>query len=319
MSFRVLITCTPMLKSLDDCRERFRQEDMDVVAPDVGQQLNEAELCDMVADFDGVITGDDPFTERVFEIGRQGRLKAVVKWGIGMNAIDVDAAKRLGIFVSNTPGIFGDEVADTALCYTLLLARRLHKIDAAVRAGEWPKTQGTSLRGKVAGIIGVGNIGSALARRFHALGMQVLGYDPYPIDAALCREIGLQQVELARLFASSDYIALCCGLTSENYHLINAETLASMKAGVRIVNVARGALIDENALIDALEDGKVGGAALDVFESEPVDPEHPLLSYDQVIAGSHNASNTKEAVVRANQVAIDILMRELRRIQSESA
>ncbi len=316
MSFRILVTCTPMLKSLAECQERFRQEDLDVVAPNVDQQLSEAELSGMIADFDGVITGDDPFTERVFEIGRQGRLKAVVKWGIGMNAIDLDAAKRLGIFVSNTPGIFSDEVADTALCYTLLLARGLHKTNAAVRVGEWPKIQGTSLRGKVAGIIGVGNIGSALARRFHALGMQVLGYGPHPIDAALRRESGLQQVELTQVFASADCIVLCCSLTPENHHMINAKTLARMKAGVWIVNVSRGALIDEDALIDALEDGKVGGAALDVFESEPVDPEHPLLSYEQVIAGSHNASNTKEAVVRANQTAIDILMRELRRIEA---
>ncbi len=316
MSFRILVTCTPMLKSLAECQERFRQEDLDVVAPNVDQQLSEAELSGMIADFDGVITGDDPFTERVFEIGRQGRLKAVVKWGIGMNAIDLDAAKRLGIFVANTPGIFSDEVADTALCYTLLLARGLHKTNAAVRVGEWPKIQGTSLRGKVAGIIGVGNIGSALARRFHALGMQVLGYGPHPIDAALRRESGLQQVELTQVFASADCIVLCCSLTPENHHMINAKTLARMKAGVWIVNVSRGALIDEDALIDALEDGKVGGAALDVFESEPVDPEHPLLSYEQVIAGSHNASNTKEAVVRANQTAIDILMRELRRIEA---
>jgi D-3-phosphoglycerate dehydrogenase len=235
-----------------------------------------------------------------------------------MDAIDLKAAERLGIFVSNTPGLFNDEVADTALCYTLLLALRLHTVNAAVRVGEWPKTPGTSLRGKVAGIVGVGNIGSALARRFHVLGMQVLGYDPYPVDATICQETGLQQVRFTQLCASADCIVLCCSLTPENHHMINAKTLSNMKDGVWIVNVSRGALIDEDALIDALEDGKVAGAALDVFESEPVDPEHPLLSYDQVIAGSHNASNTKEAVARANQTAIDILVRELRRVHTES-
>jgi D-3-phosphoglycerate dehydrogenase / 2-oxoglutarate reductase len=318
MKFRVLVTCTPMLKSLDDCQERFRQEDMEVAAPQVGQHLSEAELIDMIADFDGVITGDDPFTERVFEIGRQGRLKAIVKWGIGMDAIDLEAAKRLGIFVSNTPGIFGDEVADAALGYTLLLARGLHKIDAAVRAGEWSKTPGTSLRGKVAGIIGVGHIGSALARRFFTLGMKVLGVHPHPINAAFCCETGVLQVELEQLLRSADCIAVCCSLTPANYHLLDAEAFSKMKDGVWIVNVARGGLIDENALLEALEDGKVGGAALDVFESEPLDPEHPLLSYDQVIAGSHNASNTREAVARANQRAIDILMRALRSISTDT-
>jgi D-3-phosphoglycerate dehydrogenase len=133
-----------MLMSLADCQERFETENLEVVAPKIDQQLSEEELSEMVADFDGVITGDDPFTERVLEIGRKGRLRVIVKWGIGLDAIDLDAAKRLGIYVSNTPGMFGDEVADTALCYTLLLARGLHKIDAAVRRGEWLKIQGMS-------------------------------------------------------------------------------------------------------------------------------------------------------------------------------
>jgi len=268
----------------------------------------------MIADFDGVITGDDPFTERLLEIGRKGRLRVIVKWGIGLNAIDLEAAKRLGIYVSNTPGMFGDEVADTALCYTLLLARNLHKIDAAIRQGEWLKIQGTSLRGKVAGIIGVGNIGSAVARRFHALGMQILGHDRYPITPELSQETGIQQVALEHLLCSADCIVLSCSLHPENYHLLKKETFALMKAGVWIVNVARGALIDEHALVAALENGKVGGAALDVFETEPLPRQHPLLTDPHVIVGSHNASNTREAVLRVNQLAIDILVRELRRM-----
>ena len=313
MSLRVLVTCTPMLMSLAECQERFETENLEVVAPEIDQQLSEAELRKIVAGFDGVITGDDPFTERVLEIGRQGRLRVIVKWGIGLNAIDLDAAKRLGIYVSNTPGMFGDEVADTALCYTLLLARGLHKIDAAVRQGEWPKIQGTSLRGKIGGIIGVGSIGSALVRRFRVLGMQMLGYDPYPIEPTFCQETGLKQVELDHLLCSTDCIVLSCSLTPDNYHLLNERAFSKMKDGVWIVNVARGALIDENALIAALENGKVGGAALDVFESEPLSSDHPLLKYEQVIVGSHNASNTREAVLRVNQLAIDILVRELRK------
>jgi len=308
-----------MLMSLDDCQERFKAKNLEVVAPKIDQQLSEDELCEMIADFDGVITGDDPFTRRVLEIGSKGRLRVIVKWGIGLDAIDLDAAKTLGIYVSNTPGMFGDEVADTALGYTLLLARGLHKIDAAVRGGEWRKIQGTSLRGKIGGIIGVGSIGSAIARRFRVLGMKVLGYDPYPVDPTLCRETGLQQVELEHLLRSADCIALSCSLNPGNYHVLNENAFSMMKDGVWIVNVARGALIDENALIAALESGKVGGAALDVFESEPLSPDHPLLKYEQVIVGSHNASNTREAVMHVNQLAIDILVRELHRTTSESS
>ncbi len=317
MRFRVLVTCTPMLMSLEECQERFKAENLDVMAPKIDQHLNEAELSEIVADFDGIITGDDPFTEQILEIGRKGRLRVIVKWGIGLDAIDLEAAKRLGIYVSNTPGMFGDEVADVALGYFILLARGLHKTDAAVRRGEWLKIQGTSLRGKVAGIIGVGSIGSAIARRFNAIGMQVLGYHTHPIAPAFCQETGLRQVESDYLLRSADCIALSCSLNPGNYHLLNEKAFSMMKDGVWIVNVARGALIDENALIAALKSGKVGGVALDVFETEPLPCNHPLLKYDQVIVGSHNASNTREAVLRVNQLAIDILVRELRRIASE--
>jgi D-3-phosphoglycerate dehydrogenase len=314
MPLRVLVTCTPMLMSLADCQERFQQEQLDVVAPNVGQQLSEAELSAMAADFDGVITGDDPFTARVIEIGRKGRLRVIVKWGIGLDAIDLEAARRLGVYVANTPGMFSDEVADAALGYLLLLARGLHKIDTAVHQGHWLKIQGTSLRGKVGGIIGVGNIGSAIARRLHSIGMQLCGYDLSPIAQDLCQETDLQQVRLEHLLRSADCLILSCGLNSENYHLLNETAFAVMKQGVWIINVARGALIDESALIAALETGKVGGAALDVFESEPIVPTHPLLKCERVIVGSHNASNTREAVLRVNQQAIDILVRELRRV-----
>ena len=314
MSFRVLVTCTPMLMSLADCQERFQQEQLDVVAPNVGQQLSEAELSAMAADFDGVITGDDPFTARVLEIGRKGRLRVIVKWGIGLDAIDLEAARRLGIYVANTPGMFSDEVADVALGYLLLLARGLHKIDAAVHQGHWLKIQGTSLRGKVGGIIGVGNIGSAIARRLHSVGMQLRGYDLSPIAQDLCQETGLQQVLLDRLLRSADCLILSCGLNPENYHLLNETAFAMMKPGVWIINVARGALIDEYALNVALKTGKVGGAALDVFESEPIAINHPLRIYNQVIFGSHNASNTRETTLRVNQLAIDILVRELRHV-----
>ncbi|PID60898.1 dihydrofolate reductase [candidate division KSB3 bacterium] len=316
--FRVLITCTPMIKSLSDCREHLEAENFDIVIPKVEQQLSEEELFEMIADFDGVISGDDPFTERVLKQGRQGRLRAVVKWGIGLDAIDLDAARRLDVFVSNTPGTFNDEVADAALTYIMLLARETHLTNLAVRRGEWRKKAGVSLRGKVAGIIGVGNIGSSLARRLHVLGMDLLGYDPYPINEAVNKDTGLRQVELDELFSSSDCISLCCGLSPENYHLLNTDAFRKMKKGVWIVNVARGPLIDENALLEALKSGKVAGAGLDVFESEPVDPNHPLFDFDQVIAGSHNASNTKEAVSRVNRISIEILARELRRIAGES-
>ncbi|MDR9404720.1 MAG: phosphoglycerate dehydrogenase [Halothece sp. Uz-M2-17] len=316
MNWRILITAPPMLLSLEACQERFQQENLEVVAPNVVQQLTEEELCEQIADFDGVIAGDDPFTEKVLAIGKKGRLKVLAKWGIGVDAIDLEAAKNLGIYTSNTPNVFGDEVADVALGYTILLARQLHKIDSAVHQGEWLKIQGTSLAGKTVGIIGVGSIGQALARRYQVLGMNILGYDVHPIDSNFCQETGLQPVELKQLFAESDCIILCCNLTPENYHLLNQETFALMKDGVWIINVARGGLISETALIVALKEGKVGAVALDVFESEPLAKDHPLTQFPQVIFGSHNSSNTREAVLRVNQKAIDNLVRDLKQAEA---
>ncbi|ACK64160.1 D-isomer specific 2-hydroxyacid dehydrogenase NAD-binding [Rippkaea orientalis PCC 8801] len=318
MTWRILITCPPMLASIESCQERFKTENLEVVTPEIVQQLSEDELCQIIAEFDGVIAGDDPFTAKVLEIGQKGQLKVLAKWGIGVDAIDLEAAKNLGIYTSNTPNVFGDEVADVALGYTLLLARQLHKIDSAIRQGNWLKIQGTSLRNKVAGIIGVGSIGAAIARRFKVMGMNLLGYDVRTIDPKLCQETQLKQVELHQLFQASDCIVLACNLTPENYHLLDEKAFNQMKNGTWIVNVARGPIIDEKALINALDSGRIAGAALDVFESEPITTENPLVKYEQVIMGSHNSSNTREAVLRVNQIAIDNLVRDLKRASGEN-
>ena len=135
MSFRVLVTSIPMLSTIEACQERFAAENLEVVAPQITRQYPEAELCEMIADFDGVFAGDDPFTAKVLEIGRQGRLRALVRVGIGIDAVDMEATKRLGIAFSNTPGVFSDEVAEVAIGYLILLARGLHTVDAAVRVG----------------------------------------------------------------------------------------------------------------------------------------------------------------------------------------
>lgn len=313
MSWRVLITCPPMLNTIEHCQERFKAENLEITTPKIVQQLTEDELCDIIADFDGVIAGDDPFTAKVLETGLKGRLKVLAKWGIGVDAIDLEAAKNLGIYTSNTPDVFGDEVADVALGYLLLLSRQLHKIDTAVRQGEWIKIQGTSLSDKTAGIIGVGSIGKAIALRCQAVGMKLLGYDVREIDPNFCNILNLKQVELEDLFKNSDCILLACNLNPSNHHLLNEKAFKMMKDGVWLVNVARGPIIDEKALVSALKTGKVAKAALDVFESEPLTKDNPLVKFDQVILGSHNSSNTKEAVLKVNQKAIDNLVRDLKK------
>jgi len=312
MKPRVLITCPNLVNTIDHFRPIFHELGIDIEIPHFVQQLSEAELLEIIERFDGVIAGDDPFTAKVLKKGNN--LKVIAKWGIGVDAIDLDAAKQLGIPVYNTPGAFSNEVADMAIGYIIMLARRLHQIDRAVRNGEWIKPLGTSLHGKVLGIIGVGNIGKAIGRRADIMGMRLTGYDVYPISTEYLEEVGMEQVELETLFSQADIIVLCCNLTQNNVHLLNEQAFAQMKTGVQIVNVARGPLIDEIALIRALQDRKVAGAALDVFETEPLPWNSALRNFEDCIFGSHNSSNTFEAVMRVNELAIQNLVKGLERI-----
>lgn len=304
-----------MLMTLDSCYARFQSENLEITAPEIKQQLNELELCSIIAEFDGVIAGDDPFNARVLETGSKGRLKVLAKWGIGVDAIDFDAAAKFGILCSNTPNVFGDEVADVAIGYAILLARQLHKIDSAVRQGHWLKIQGTSLYGKTAGIIGLGSIGQAIAKRCHTMGMSLLGFDINQTNQDFIDSVGLNQVSFETLLKSSDYLFVACALTQYNHHLLEDNAFSIMNPGISIINVARGALIKESALLNALDNEIVKCAALDVFENEPLAINHRLCQLEQVILGSHNASNTKEAVLRVNQMAIDNLVRDLMQCQ----
>ena len=306
MKWRVLITCPHLQKTIEPYRSLFAERDIEVEVPPLLQQLNEAELLEIIDRFDGVIAGDDFFTAKVLEKGK--RLKIVAKWGIGLDAIDLEAAKKLGILVRNTPDVFADEVADVVLGYIVLLARGLHKLDQSVRNGGWLKIQGRSLRGKTLGVIGVGSIGQAVVQRGVALGMSVVGYDVASIPESFVQETGMTQESLELLLQVSDFISLNCNLTASNYHFLGEKQFDLMKEGVCLINTARGPLIDETTLVKALTAGKVAGAALDVFEAEPLPMESPLRQFDNCIFGTHNASNTLEAVMRVNEMVIQNLL-----------
>jgi len=309
MKWRVLITCPQLQQTIDRYRGLFAQHSIEIELPHLVQQLRESELLEIIDQFDGVIAGDDEFTARVLEKGK--RLKVIAKWGIGVDAIDLDAAKRLGIHVTNTPNVFADEVADVVMGYVILLSRQLHKLDRSVRSGGWAKIRGISLRGKTLGVIGVGSIGRAVVRRALVVGMSVIGYDVAPIPNSFTQQTGLMVADLKKLLQTADFISLSCNLTSTNRHMLGPSEFALMKNGIYIINTARGALIDEVALIQALREGKVAGAALDVFEREPLPIGAPLRQFDNVIFGTHNSSNTAEAVERVNELAIRNLLEAL--------
>ncbi len=301
----VLITCPPMLGMLAELGPQLAARGLSVTAPEVAQTVPEAELLRLVPRFEGWIIGDDPANRRVLAAGCRGRLRAAVKWGVGVDNVDFDAARELGLPVANTPGMFGDEVADVAMCYLAGLARETFWIDRQVRAGGWPKPCGVSLAGKRVALVGFGDIGRCVARRLLAAGMLVSAYDPrfepHP---------GLEEVRGASWpegVEAADFIVLCCALTPENRHMIDAALLERVKPGVRLVNVARGPLVDEPALARALESGRVHSVALDVFEAEPLPADSELRGFERAVFGSHNGSNTAEAVLRTSHKAIDLL------------
>lgn len=301
----VLVTCPPMLGQIDRFLGYAADRGLTLHPAKVTQILSEPELKDLLPDYDGWIIGDDPATRAVFEAGHAGRLRAAVKWGIGVDNVDFAACKDLGIPIINTPMMFGREVADIATAFVVSLARELFLIDRGVRAGLWPKPAGISLYGRRVGVIGLGDIGRNAVTRLQALGLQVLAWDPgVEGDAGIA---GLERAPWPERVEECDFLVFTCSLNRHNFHMLDAGVLARCKEGVRIVNVARGPLIDEAALVAALQSGHVHSAALDVFEVEPLPDGSPLRGMDRVILGTHNGSNTLDAVIRASHTAIDRL------------
>ena len=305
---KILITCPPMLAAMNDYREAFVSRGIELITPDIEQTLDEARLLDLVPGVDGWIIGDDPATAAVFAAGKSGSLKAAVKWGVGVDNVDFEAARACGIPVTNTPGMFGREVADLAVLYVLALSRDAMLIDREVRAGNWPKPSGISMAGKLVALVGFGDIGGALARRLLPFGMKLQVYDPYSINSL---PDGVLAGNWPDGLGQADFIVFTCALSSDTRHMLNAAVLENVRTGVRIVNVARGPLIDEAALIGALGSRKIHSVALDVFEEEPLPIDSPLRGYPRCILGSHNGSNTQEAVRRASDRAVEILFESL--------
>jgi len=301
----VLVTCPPMLGQIHRFMEFAADRGLKLHPAQVTQILSEDELKTLLPGYDGWIIGDDPATRAVFQAGQAGRLRAAVKWGIGVDNVDFAACKDLGIPIINTPQMFGTEVADVATAFVIGLARQLFVIDRGVRAGGWPKPAGISLVGRTVGVIGLGDIGRNVVTRMQALGMRVIGYDPgVQGDAGIG---GLQRAAWPERVGECDVLVFTCALNAHNRHMLNADVLARCMAGIRIVNVARGPLIDEAALVAALQSGHVHSAALDVFEVEPLPADSPLRGMERCIFGSHNGSNSVDAVIRASHTAIERL------------
>lgn len=256
----------------------------------------ESELVEMASDATAlVVRSETKVTKKVFDAAR--KLRAVGRAGVGVDNVDVEAATQRGVVVMNTPG--GNTVSTAELAFSLMaaLARKIPQAHASMRAGEWDRKsyQGTELYGKTLGILGLGRIGSEVARRATAFGMKVIAYDPY-LSLARAKLMQVEMVEnLDDLYKRSDFISIHLPMSEETRNMINATAFSKMKRGVRIINCARGGIVNEKDLLAALDSGQVGGAALDVYETEPLPKDSPIRSHPAIIMTPHLGASTHEA------------------------
>lgn len=272
-----------------------------------GQQFNSDEMIALAVDAAVVIAGDDVMDEAFFN--HCPHIKRIIRWGVGMDSVDIHAAKSHGIEVVNTPGILGRSVAEYALGFIFMLSRQQHQVDAGIRGGLWPKPQGRSVLGKTLGIVGYGDVGRQVGAFGQALGLNVVWFDPNTIQS---REIAGRSLALDDVARQSDFLVLACPLTDSTRNIVDASLLGKMKPESYLVNVSRGGVVNQPDLVHALEAKDIAGAALDVFENEPLQPDHPLRSLPNVILGSHNASNTEEGVRQVSEEALRLALEVLK-------
>jgi len=296
MGFKVLISDS-LSKEAVDILEREKEFKVDV-----NTKLTPEELKNAIKDYDALLVRSATKVTKDI-INAADKLKIIGRAGVGLDNVDVDAASKKGIIVVNTPGGNTISTAEHTFSMILALSRSIPQADLSMKKGEWErkKFMGVELYGKTLGIVGLGRIGTEVAKRALSFGMKILAYDPY-LSAEKAKELGIELVDLTTLFKTADYITVHTPLTDDTKHMVSGKEFALMKKGVRIINCARGGIIDEDALVKAIEAGKVAGAAFDVFENEPP-KDSKLTKLDKVVLTPHLGASTEEAQMN---VAIDV-------------
>jgi len=307
MKKTILFTAPYMIPFVERFKPVFDQYGLELIVPDVRERMEEDDLLQYAGQFDGAICGDDRFTLRVIE-ACSPRLKVISKWGTGIDSIDAEACSRYSIKIGRTLNAFTTPVADTVLGYMLAFARRHPWMDREMKSGRWEKIPGMALSECTLGVVGLGNIGKAVTRRARAFGMKVYGTDIIDIDHVFLTETGIEMTDLPALLAQSDFVSIHCDLNPTSHHLMNSDTFALMKPTAVIINTARGPIIEETSLIAALQSGRLGGAALDVFEHEPLPLESPLLKMENVLLAPHNSNSSPAAWERVHWSTIRNLL-----------
>lgn len=291
--WKVLVSAPYMQPVLDRFMPIFEENDIEVIAPPVEERFEEDDLLPIIGDIDGVICGDDRFTERV--IAAAPKLKVLSKWGTGIDSLDQIAAKAHGVAIRNTPNAFSEPVADTVLGYMLAFARNIPFMDMQMKEGIWDKIPGRALHECTLGVIGVGNVGKAVIRRAYGFGIRIIGTDPVTPPDDFRTQYDLAMVERETLLKESDFVSVNCDLNPTSEHLMNDATFALMKPTAIMINTARGPIVDEQAMIRALQNGMIAGVGLDVFEHEPLPMDSPLRKMPNALIAPHNSNSSPAA------------------------
>jgi D-3-phosphoglycerate dehydrogenase len=289
---KVFVTTTSYGTQDIQLRPFLEEKVGEVVYNTTGKPLSAEQLVEMLPGVDGYIAGLDDISAEALNAAAD--LKVVSRYGVGVNNVDLEAAEANQIVVTNTPGANAKSVAELTVALILNLMRPVIPANAQTRAGEWPRFKGRSLEGKTVGLIGLGAIGKETARRLAGFDCKILAYDIFP-DPVFSEEYKITYVQLEELLAYSDIVSLHLPGIPETYDMINDDFFEQMKHGAILVNTARGELVDEQALVRALESGKLKAVALDVFKEEPPGEENPLLAFDQVIATPHMGAHSDSA------------------------
>ena len=307
--YKVLISAPYLLNDIKLFKEELSSKGIEIDIYPVEERLEEADLLPVIAQYHGVICGDDRFTPNVIDAAHN--LKVIVKWGTGIDSIDKVYANSKGVQVRNTLNAFTEPVSDSVLALMLAFTRKIFESDRIMKSGNWEKAFGVSMSEVSLGLIGLGNIGKAVARKIKAFGTKVYVTDILPIDSALAKDLSIEVVSLDELLSNSDFVSVCCDLNKSSHHLLDAKAFAKMKPKSYVINTARGPIIHEKSLIDALKSGKLAGAGLDVFEDEPLAIDSPLRKMDQVILSSHNVNASPFHWNRVHRNSLNMLYESL--------
>ncbi len=309
MSEKILVTSRSFCKIEGPHQDILRDAGYELVESVRGRPLRADELAEAIGDVVAAILGVDEASAEVFE--HADRLKVISRFGVGIDQVDLDAATRHGVVVTNTPGANSVSVAELAIGLMLALARHIPRHDQTVKRGLWERIQGVELSGATLGVIGMGHIGREVATRAFSFGMEILYHDPVQPPQELVDRLGASACTLEELLSTSDVVSLHAPHTDATHHLIDAVALDRMKPSALLINTARGGLVDEAALYEALVQGELAGAACDVFSEEPP-RDSPLLALDNFVATPHAGSATVQATIRMGTMAAQNALAVLR-------